>query len=409
MPKKPVLSDGHQLRLIEGGTQYFARLAGAMDRARSQIQLETYIFDLRGEAEQVALALERAGMRGLRVQVVIDGVGSQGQPPAHWVARFAAAGVQCCVYSPLGKLGLLIPSRWRRLHRKLCVIDGLMAFCGGINVLDDHIDPHHGALPAARLDYAVEVHGPLVQQVQETMTQLWWRLQAVRNIRQHNFPEAFSSIQTAGLHWPWLHAPKAGPGLVQARAGLLLRDNVRHRKQIERAYLRALGAARHEIWIANAYFLPGRRMRKALIMAAKRGVTVRLLLQGRYEYFMAWHASRAVYGQLLAHGIEIFEYTASFLHAKVAVVDADAGNSWATVGSSNLDPLSLLLAREANVVVLDAPFAQELRNSLQSAVERGAQRLSVEGYQARTWRQRLGERLALGLMRLALLLTGKSY
>lgn len=409
MPKKPVLSDGHQLRLIEGGTQYFARLAGAMDRARSQIQLETYIFDLRGEAEQVALALERAARRGLRVQVVIDGVGSQGQPPAHWAARFTEAGVQCCVYSPLGRLGLLIPSRWRRMHRKLCVIDGQMAFCGGINVLDDHIDPQHGPLPSARLDYVVEVHGPLVQQAQETMTQLWWRLQAVRHIRQHNFPEAFSSIQTAALHRPWLHDPAVGPSHVQARAGLLLRDNVRHRTHIERAYLRALGAARHEIWIANAYFLPGRRMRKALIMAAKRGVKVRLLLQGRYEYFMAWHASRAVYGELLVHGIEIFEYTASFLHAKVAVVDADASNSWATVGSSNLDPLSLLLAREANVVVLDAAFAQELRNSLQSAVERGAQLLSVEGYQARTWRQRLGERLALGLMRLALLLTANRY
>ena len=136
----PTLQDGHQIRLIEGGDAYFAALVEAIDAARSQVQIETYIIDLYGAAEAVALALERAALRGVRVWLVIDGVGT-GALPDPWATRFADAGVQWRVYSPLGRLGLLIPSRWRRLHRKLALVDGQLAFCGGINILDDWYDP----------------------------------------------------------------------------------------------------------------------------------------------------------------------------------------------------------------------------------------------------------------------------
>ena len=403
------LHDGHQIRLIEGGEAYFQAVIAAVDRARSQVQLETYIFDFHGAAAAVAEALERAALRGVRVWLVVDGVGT-GSVPVEWALRFERAGVSCRVYSPLGTLGLLIPSRWRRLHRKLCVVDGHQAFCGGINILDDWYDPHHGTLLHPRLDFAVHARGALVQQVQETMTQLWWRLQAVRHVRQHNFPEAFSSFRAAGLHLPWTHADDAiGPHQIKAKAGLLLRDNVLHRSQIERAYLKAIGMARHEIVIANAYFLPGRRMRAALIHAARRGVRVRLLLQGRYEYFMQYHAVRPVYGALLAAGIEIHEYTASFLHAKVAVIDPDNDRPWATVGSSNLDPLSLLLAREANVVVADRTFAVQLHRRLVLAMEEQSTQVDAAAYLRRPWHQRLRDRMAFGLMRLMLFLSGLRY
>mgnify|MGYP000620864425 FL=1 len=407
MRHQPVLTDGHQLRLIEGGDAYFKHLIAAVDRARSQVQLETYIFDFHGDAAAVAEALERAALRGVRVWLVVDGVGT-GPLPRQWQRRFEAAGVECRIYSPLGRLGLLFPSRWRRLHRKLCVVDGQVAFCGGINILDDWYDPRHGALTHPRLDFAVQAQGALVQQVQETMTQLWWRLQAVRHVRQHNFPEAFSSFRAAGLHLPWSHEG-AGEGRLVARAGLLLRDNVLHRKQIEQAYLRAIGDARQEILIANAYFLPGRRLRRALVLAAQRGVRVRLLLQGRYEYFMQYHAVRTVYGQLLAAGVEIHEYTASFLHAKVAVVDPQRERPWATVGSSNLDPLSLLLAREANVVVVDQAFARQLHGRLERVIAEHSQPVSQDSILQRAWQQRWRDRLAFGLMRLALLLSGFRY
>jgi cardiolipin synthase len=190
-----------------------------------------------------------------------------------------------------------------------------------------------------------------------------------------------------------------------ARAALLLRDNVRHRARIERAYLHAIGRAREEILIANAYFLPGRRLRLALERAARRGVRVTLLLQGRYEYFMQYYASKPVYASLLMAGVSIHEYAPSFLHAKVAVVDG----RWATVGSSNLDPLSLLLAREANVVVEDARFATVLRDRLLEVIRLEGEATDPVQYALRPWRERLLERLAWAVMRVALLVQGKRY
>ena len=190
-----------------------------------------------------------------------------------------------------------------------------------------------------------------------------------------------------------------------ARAALLLRDNVGHRTSIERAYRKAIGEARREVIIANAYFVPGARMRKALREAARRGVRVVLLLQGRYEYFMQYHAARSVYGMLLKHGIEIHEYAPSFLHAKVAVVDGH----WATVGSSNLDPISILLAREANLVVEDEAFASQLRTEIMDAIQSGGVKVDPELYARRPWRQRMLDLLAYGLMRLMLLLARRKY
>ena len=407
MPRGHGLTQGHQLQLIEGGQAYFHQLIAAIDQARSQVQLETYIFDFHGEAVAVAQALERAAWRGVRVWLVVDGVGT-GRLPQDWARRFADAGVECRIYSPLGKLGLLIPSRWRRLHRKLAVVDGLQAFCGGINILDDWFDERHGTLSAPRLDFAVHAHGALVRQIQETMTQLWWRLQAVRYARQRDFPEAFSSFRAAGVNLPWSQDDGAHAQPV-ARAGLLLRDNLLHRTRIEKAYLKAIAAARHEVVIANAYFLPGRRLRRALVLAVQRGVRVRLILQGQYEYFMQYHAVRPVYGTLLAAGVEIHEYTASFLHAKVAVVDARHERPWATVGSSNLDPLSLLLAREANVVVADRGFATQLQQRLEQIMASQCVAVTAQSVQQRSWPQRLRDRLAFGLMRLALFLSGNRY
>jgi cardiolipin synthase len=409
MKNHPRLRDGHQIKLLKGGLEFFPALIRAIDVARSHIHLETYIFDFHGEGALVASALERAGRRGLRVWVVVDGVGTP-TLSEDWRFRFDKAGIEWRVYSPLGALGLLIPSRWRRLHRKLCVIDGHLAFCGGINILDDWYDPQHGQLKSPRLDFAVCATGALVQQVQETATQLWWRMQAVRHVRQQNFPEAYSSFKAAGLHVPWLHEGSAESVTHWvARAGLLLRDNVLHRGQIEKAYRRAIATARHDVLIANAYFLPGRKLRQALILAAQRGVRVRLLLQGRYEYFMQYHAARPVYRQLLEAGVEIYEYSQSFLHAKVAVMDAHHEHPWATVGSSNLDPFSLLLAREANVVVADANFAKQLHAALEQAIDQESERIMPPSLLTRSKFQRAMDWVALGLMRLAIWLTGNRY
>jgi cardiolipin synthase len=295
------------------------------------------------------------------------------------------------------------------------VIDGSIAFCGGINILDDFYDPNYGTLEVPRFDFAVRVTGPLVQTVYETMAQFWWRLQAVSTARQSDFSAAWQALQEAVK----LALESRSDADVEGNGGtsvnatldhtslaeLVLRDNLRNRSRIERSYRKAIGEARQEIIIANAYFVPGRKLRQGLIHAARRGVRVRLLLQGRYEYFMQYHAARPVYGALLAAGVEIHEYSVSFLHAKVAVIDG----RWATVGSSNLDPLSLLLAREANVVVDDVLFAQNLRQRLEAAMTQGGARVDPKAYANRPWRQRLLDRLALGVMRLLLFLNNKRY
>ncbi len=413
MGLKPTMRPGHRLRLLEGGAALFPAMVQAMDRAQRLIHLETYIFEFAHDALQVAEALERAALRGVTVRLVVDGVGTPALPP-QWVARFNQAGVQWRIYQPLGRLGLLIPSRWRRLHRKLCVVDGLIGFCGGINLIDDRDDIVLGRLEAPRLDFSLQVSGPLVADMLDTMEQLWWRLQALRAARQREFRAAWHAL-LEGLPyiepWAWWE-PDAQPGsgdqalhAHQADAALLLRDNVRHRHDIEKAYLKAIGEAREEVVIANAYFIPGRRLRRALILAVQRGVRVRLLLQGKYERFLQYHTARPVHLRLLREGVEIHEYAPSALHAKVAVVDG----RWATVGSTNLDPLSLLLAREANVVTTDAGFARQLRDHLDRLMREQGRRLCLEQLQARPWHQRWRDRIAFAVMRTVLFLTGHRY
>ncbi|QXL85588.1 cardiolipin synthase ClsB [Comamonas sp. NLF-1-9] len=405
MPLPAFAGSDHRIKLLQGSQEFFPALIAELDGAQRDVQFETYIFCTAGEGASVAAALERAARRGVRVRMVVDGVGT-GLIAEPWGTRLVQAGVQLRVYSPLGPLGLLLPSRWRRLHRKLCVVDARVLFCGGINVLDDFEDPYRGRLEAPRLDFAVQVQGSMVAYACAVMDLLWLRMQAVHEVRRRQLAHALQDWRAAQtLHRLRARTPQQGRGV---RAALLLRDNLRLRTRIERSYRRAIAQAREEIIIANAYFIPGGKLRRALVLAARRGVRVHLLLQGRYEYFMQYHAARPVYGALLAAGVHIHEYAPSFLHAKVAVVDAEGARPWATVGSSNLDPLSLLLAREANVMVRDAEFARLLRARLMQAID-GCEPLAAQTYASRPRLERALDHIAYLLMRAALWLTGKNY
>jgi cardiolipin synthase len=408
-----------ELELLQGGQEFFPALIAAIDAASEWVQFETYIFDLHGAGAQVAESLLRAADRGVTVQVLVDGIGSDALNPV-WQEKFSASGVQWCVYSPLaaglGGLGILLPDRWRRLHRKLCVVDQRLLFCGGINVLDDFYDPNHGELAHARFDFALAATGPLVADAVDAMALLWWRVQAGYSARQRHLSAAWERVKAAGYGGrvdasglspskPFRARQSSLTPRPGTKAVLVLRDNLRNRGSIEKAYLRAINNSRQEILIANAYFLPGGRLRRALVRAARRGVKVTLLLQGRYEYFMQYHAARPVYAKLLSVGIELHEYEKSFLHAKVAVIDGH----WATVGSSNLDPLSMLLAREANVVVDDAAFAADLRSRLLAAIAGHGRLIDAASYGQRPLVQRLLGRIAYALMRLAIFVTGQRY
>lgn len=395
----------HRLQLLQGAKELFEAMVQAIAHSKHEVRLETYIFAFDAQGQAVAQALERAALRGVNVYLVVDGIGTPPLPP-DWVTRFNAAGVRWHRFSPLGWLGVFFPVRWRRLHRKLCVVDGHVAFCGGINVMDDFYDLRWGVLASARLDFAVQVHGPLVQDAQALMRRFWTRLDFAHGLETRQWRKARSQWQSALRLAPApMRAPE--PQNLQATipAALVLRDNLRNRSCIEQTYRQAIGQAHREVLIANAYFMPGRKLRHALEHAAQRGVRVVLLLQGRYEYFMQFHGARAVYGSLLAAGVQIYEYQGGFLHAKVAVVD----KVWATVGSSNLEPLSLLLAREANVVLRDAPFAQNLRKRLHRAIEQQSVQMDPLRYAQRGPWQRALDLLALLVFRIGLFVVGRSY
>jgi cardiolipin synthase len=294
----------------------------------------------------------------------------------------ADAGVSLLVYRPLVAGWRANPKSLRRLHRKVAVVDARIAFVGGMNLIDD-FEPAGFALP--RLDFSVAVQGPLLADIHRSARRLWQRV-ALSQLQ--------SRARRATIEPSW---PTDG----RTRAAFVVRDNFAHRRDIERGYLAALALAREEIVIANAYFLPGRRFRKLLRHAAARGVRVRLLVQGHTDHPFFQLAARALYRELLAAGVRIFEYHASELHAKVAVVDGH----WATVGSSNIDPFSLLLAREANIAVEGADFARELAGRLDAAFAR-ADALDPADWQRRPWPRRLLSSLAYSGVRVVLGMLG---
>ena len=404
---------GHDVSLLENGVQLFPALCAAFDAATTSIHVEMYIFRLDSAGKQLLHHLMLAAKRGLKVRVVIDGYGSAVEDETIAQALRSVGG-QCRIYRPEPKHFTLKSfdfMRLRRLHRKIVVVDGNVGFVGGINIEDDYstADPAVRATDA-RFDYAVRVTGPVVLELIEAIDLLWLRL---NKSRQLHLKHLRTRLRFFKRHKASSHAvsdsrsnpPVFTPAITTAnmRAAVILRDNLRYRRTIEQAYLFHIAAAKNEIIIANAYFLPGGKLRRALIDAAHRGVKVRLLLQGKIEYQLQYHATRWIYDLFLREGIEIYEYLPSFLHAKVAVID---GVSF--VGSSNLDPFSLLLAREANVLVDDAGFTAQLRQSLENAMTRGSRIVELTLYGHRPFLGRIADGLCYLLLRIGVTLSGKS-
>jgi cardiolipin synthase A/B len=367
----PQIVGGNSVQLLRGGDALFPAMCEAIGRAREEVWLATYIFHDDRSAEGVARALMAAAARGVRVHVVVDGFGSKStlDSVSQW---FSLPGVRLAVFRPLRRwYSWLQPGQLRRLHQKLCTVDGDVGFVGGINIIDDRHDLNHGWTDAPRLDFAVQVSGPLVASVRQATRAVWARAHLGRAWRDEvrSLARSVAPVdETLRLIRGWRHRhddvaePEPEP-LTPMRAALLVRDNLRQRRAIERSYVEAIRSARERLDIAVPYFYPGRVFRRALRHAARRGVRVRLLLQGKIDYRIAALAARALYDELRLHGVHIYEYTPAFLHAKVALVDG----RWATVGSSNIDPLSLLLNLEANIVVDDPGFADSLGRSLDEA------------------------------------------
>jgi len=375
----------HTVRLLRRGEEYFPRLVKAIHSATRSVYLETYIFESDASGRSVVDALKGAAQRGVSVHVLLDGFGSA-DLSHEWVREMREAGVAVLYFRPQISWLTLKRQRLRRLHRKQALIDGRIAFVGGINIVDDNSDDVN--MPP-RLDYAVELEGEAVRRIHIAMRRLWL-LVMWSNFRVRREREKLRLRLPVQQHH---------------EVAFVFRDNLRHRYDIEYAYLRAIASAKREIIIANAYFLPGRRFRHVLLHAAKRGVRVVLMLQGHTDHPLMRYATHALYDELLAAGVEIHEYHNSFMHAKVAVVDGH----WSTVGSSNIDPFSLWLAREGNIVVRDDQFAAVLRASLMQEIEHGSQLIRHAAWVRKIFFARVLPRVSYAIVRLIIGIVGYAH
>lgn len=331
----------NRVQLLENGEEYFPRVFEAMRAAKSEILLETFIvFEDKVGAELQQILIE-AAQRGVRTTVSLDGFGC-GELSTGYLSALSDAGVHLQIFDPAPK-HLGIRTNWfRRLHRKIVVVDGLIAFIGGINFSGDHLADFG---PEAKQDYSVEIRGPVVADIHHFAllqsgrpgrARFWWQRRRQR-LEEMAFTDHDGQVR------------------------LVFRDNDQHNTDIEDVYLQVLRKAKRRVIIANAYFFPGYRLLREIRNAARRGVEVRLILQGQPDMLVAKLAARMTYDYLLRAGVQIHEYCQRPLHGKVALVDDD----WSTVGSSNLDPLSLSLNLEANVLIRDRAFNQHLYERLE--------------------------------------------
>jgi cardiolipin synthase len=368
----------NKIELLKNGKNYFASVVKSIQQAQQSIFVEAYIFSHDATGIKILTALKEAATRNVDVYLLLDGFGSR-DLTQKVIDEIKASKIHFLFYHPKISPYQMKRISLRRLHRKMFLIDHKIAYVGGINIIDDANVPN-GKAP--RIDYAAQLKGPVVHSISQSMTKLWKRV-SWAHLEKSYIPKYIQKNMTSYPNGTKLN--------------FIERDNFRHRQDIEKAYLHTIQNAKHEILIANAYFIPGKKFERALINASRRGVSVTLLLKGEMDYFLS-NATRAFYGKFLKEGITIFEYTRSFMHSKVAVID----ESWSTVGSSNIDPFSLLLAREANIMVLDKSFASRLKKNIVEDIQFGGTEIHLKDWDKAHLIKRLKSRMAYLFIRLSL-------
>jgi cardiolipin synthase len=356
---------GNKFTLLENGEEYFPRVFELIAAAQREVLLETFILYEDKVGKALHAALLEAARRGAQVDITIDGFGSP-DLSEQFISELTSAGVRVHVFDPSPKLLGWRPNMFRRMHRKIVVVDGKRAFLGGINYSADHLADFG---PEAKQDYAVEIEGPIVAQI-------------------HGFAQENIAQGKPGRRWFFQRRPRLSPdslpGAGNADAMLVWRDNRHNTNDIERQYRLGIRLAKRRLWIANAYFFPGYFFLKDLRKAARRGVEVSLILQGKPDMPIVQLAASMLYYDLLRAGVRIYEYRDRPLHGKVALVD----DEWATVGSSNLDPLSLSLNLEANVMIRDRTFNRELSESLEHLMAHSCVRIEAKDLkESSIWRR----------------------
>lgn len=368
--------DGNRVRLWENGEEFFPRVLELVRAATRSICIETFILADDEVGNPLREALCEAAGRGVSVRVLADGFGSD-TLSEQYLAACREAGIVLKYFHPRRRLLGWRTNLFRRMHRKTAVFDGRVAFQGGINFCRDHL---RSSGEKSLQDYAVEVEGPVVADIQQYFD------------RQYDVGER---PRWRGW-WPRRRDAVRTTGIDGARVRFVWRDNEHNRNAIEREYRQAIRGARSEVVIANAYFFPGYGLLRDLRNAARRGVAVHLIVQGKPDMEIVTTLARSLYGYLVPAGVQVHEFGERPLHAKVAVVD----RRWSTVGSSNLDPLSLALNLESNLLIDDTAFADELRRRLEGLMDRARCQLVCRAdLPPRTWWATLKMRVVLFALR----------
>ncbi len=339
------ISGGNSLKLISAGDICFQEIFAALRSAESSINLETYIFNSDEVGWEVCNLLVEKSKLGVEVNVIYDAVGCIATASAMF-DYLKEAGVEVIEYHPI------LPWRkyWNlslRDHRKILVVDGRTAFLGGINIGNEYAGEKYDG--GNWRDTHMKIEGPAVNEIQFFFMENWFRNSgAIVDYNRH-----FSEL------------PEIDNTLVM----ILCSKSRKNVRPIRESYLSAIKYARHSIYITNAYFIPDPKVYRALFRAAQRGVDVRILLPNESDIQIVKFASRYLYKRYLKHGIKVYEYNRSVLHAKTAVIDG----IWSTVGSSNIDRRSFKKNLEINAVILDQNFGEEMEavflDDLKSSVE----------------------------------------
>ena len=357
------LKSGNQLTLLLDGPQAHEAQLRAIASAQHHVHLETYLLTDDELGTRYGEVLQERARAGVKVRLMLDGLGASGAGDDYREA-LRDAGVELREFNSINPFKN--PRVWRmtrRSHRKTLIVDGRLAFTGGVNITDEYRRSPEDPRPAVGSergwrDTQVMIEGPAVAEFQQMFLTYWARLGALRDedgcYRSEAVADADArvcAITDQGGDFVDHLMPDAPPSHL-----MQLRPKYRVEPRIYHAYLSAIRLARERIWITQAYFAPTGKLIRALAAAARRGLDVRLLLPSVSDVPLVRYAGRRCYARLLKSGVRIWEYQPAMLHAKTAVIDG----VWATVGSANLDYRSLFHNDEANAFIVDAAFAHKL-------------------------------------------------
>jgi cardiolipin synthase A/B len=372
------------VRLLVDAAGAFPEMLAAIDGAVERVELETYILRDDSTGHTFRQALIRAASRGVRVRLLYDWWGSFALP-AQFVRELVDAGVDVGAYHPL----VLYRPVWavnKRDHRKVLIVDDAVSFTGGLNIGDESALVSDGG--QGWRDTHVRLDGPEVAREMTALFEYAWRraIPFDKTLRRRTRLMWGVRRRLAALSHR-MDPPVAGRSTDgDIPVSIVGNEILRHRRRIHRAYIKAIRGARRYVLIENAYFIPSRAVRRALVEAARRGVFVGVMVAAKSDIPIVARATRWLYTELLAAGVRIFEWPVSMMHAKTAVID----DAWSIIGSYNFDHRSLLHQLESVAIVADPTLASRLRDQNLADISQCCE-VTLEKHRRRAWWKKAAE------------------